>query len=315
MGRITTLIGRNDSLKGRADSVVEQNDPLKERGESLVGQNDSLLDRINGVIESGKVNLPICNPAIFPLHKALADDSTDVGEIEKLIMTDQTLAAEILRAANSPFYCGLSSVRTIRNAIVRLGLQQVQRLMIMALEHAKYRAQSEDLDVLLKNLWIHASTSALAAQWLAQRIRMPDIEDVCFLGGLLHDFGKLIILRAVDEIKKSENREFAVSPELLNEILTTTHCQIGYKLLQTWNLPDDYCCAARDHHLSEFSADNTVLAIVRLANESSRKLGLGLDPNPDLVLSATPEAGLLKISELTLAELEVMLEDHIASAA
>jgi HD-like signal output (HDOD) protein len=277
-------------------------------------QNDSLLDRINHMIESGKIYLPICNPAILRLHEALGEDSTQINEIEKLIVTDQTLAAEILRAANSPFYCGLSPVRTIRNAIVRLGLQQVQRLMVMALERARYKAQNRELDALLKNLWTHASTSALAAQWLAQRLHMTGIEESCFLGGLFHDIGKLLILRAMDEIKRSESREFTVSSALLNEILATTHCHMGYRLLQSWNLPDDYCCIARDHHADEIPADNVPLVIVRLANESSGKLGIGLNPNPELVLSATPEASLLKTSELTLAELEVMLENHISCA-
>jgi HD-like signal output (HDOD) protein len=277
--------------------------------------NGSLLERIYQLISSGKLRLPICNPAILQFHEAFTGDSEHIGKIERLIMTDQTLAAEILRAANSPFYCGLSPVRTIRNAIVRLGYQHVQHLMILASEHAKYQAYNVELNKLLKDLWLHASTTGLAAQWLAQRLHLKGIEEICFLGGLLHDIGKLVILRAIDEIKKSEVPALAVSRSLLNEILSTTHCAMGYELLQSWNLPEDYCCIARDHHAEELPLDNVPLAIVRLANESSRKLGIGLDPNPDLVLAATPEASMLKTSELLLAELEVMLEDHLSRAA
>jgi putative nucleotidyltransferase with HDIG domain len=275
-------------------------------------QSISLLDRINHLLDAGKLSLPVCNPAILQLSSTLAGDSQHINDIEKIIMTDQALVAELLRAANSPFYCGLSPVRTIRNAVVRLGLQQVQRLMVLASEQTQYRARDVELNQLLNKLWQHASTSGIAAQWLAKRLQMSGIEEVCFLGGLLHDIGKLIILRAIDEIKKVDGPELIVSADLLQEILSTTHCQLGYKLLQSWNLPEEYCAIARDHHADELPADNISLTVVRLANESCRKLGVGLESCPDLVLAATPEAGLLRISELLLAELEVMLEDHLS---
>lgn len=277
-------------------------------------QNGSLLDRVVQLIESGNLELPVYDPVALKLQQAIANKKEDILEIEQLIMSDQAITAEVLRAANSPFFCGLSPVRTIRNAIVRLGTQQMRRLVILVSERAKYRAHYPDLHAMLVELWRHASTTALAAQWLSKRLRSTGIEEICFIGGLLHDIGKLIILRAVDEIKKSEKDESPIPQDLLDDILSTAHCELGYRLLVGWNVPEVYCQITRDHHSEDLSED-LPLAIVRLANEGSRKLGLGLDPNPSLILSATPEASLLKTSEILLAELEAMIEDHLSTAA
>ena len=249
------------------------------------------------------------------MQQFVANKSEDIGEIESLILSDQVLAAEVLRAANSPFFCGLSPVRTIRNAIVRLGTQQMRRLVILVSERAKYTAADPELHKMLWELWRHASTTALAAQWLSKRLRSTGIEEICFIGGLMHDIGKLILLRGIDEIQKKEGEEINIPPNTLYEILVTTHCQLGYKLLREWNVPEIYCQIARDHHSEELPSDDLPLAIVRLANEGSRKLGLGLDPNPTLVLTETPEAGLLNVSETLMEELQTMLEDHLNIAA
>jgi HD-like signal output (HDOD) protein len=277
-------------------------------------QNGSLLDRIIQLIDSGNLKLPVYDPVALKLQEAIASKTEDILEIEQLIMSDQAAAAEVLRAANSPFFCGLSPVRTIRNAIVRLGTQQMRRLVILVSERAKYKAHHPDLQGMLIELWRHASTTALASQWLSKRLRSTGIEEICFIGGLLHDIGKLIILRAVDEIRESEGDVSPLKRDVLDSILQTAHCGLGYKLLMGWNVPPIYCQIARDHH-SEGLSEDLPLAIVRLANEGSRKLGLGLDPNPSIVLSEIPEASMLKVGEKLLSELESMIEEHLTIAA
>ena len=277
-------------------------------------ENCPLLDRVINLIDSGNLKLPVYDPIALKLQEAIANKNEDVLEIEQLILSDQAAAAEVLRAANSPFFCGLSPVRTIRNAIVRLGTQQMRRLVILVFERAKYQAHHPDLHALLKELWRHASTTALASQWLSKRLRSTGIEEICFIGGLLHDIGKLIILRAIDEITKSDRDESPIRRNTLDEMLQAAHCQLGYRLLASWNVPEIYCQIARDHHSEDLSGD-LPLAIVRLANEGSRKLGLGLDPNPSIILSETAEAGLLQADETLLTELLAMIEEHLNIAA
>jgi HD-like signal output (HDOD) protein len=266
------------------------------------------------MIESDKLTLPVFDRIALRMRELAADKNCGIVEVERLITSDQALSAEVLRAANSPFYCGLTAIRTIQNAVVRLGMNQVTRLVCLASQYSQYKARDPQLSAMLKELWCHSSTTAMASQWLAKRLRLEEIEEECFMGGLLHDIGQLLILRAIDEINNIEGR-LVVSTPLIREVLDAAHAELGHSLLHRWNIPKVYCQIALLHHNEEFDATDLILVIVRLANEASRKLGAGLDPDPSIVLTSTPEAHILRISDVLIAELEVMLEDHIIQAA
>jgi hypothetical protein len=81
--------------------------------------------------------------------------------------------------------------------------------------------------------------------------------------------------------------------------------------MQKWNMPETYCTVARDHHTDGWDQGNALLAIVRLVNLTCKKLGVHISPDPALVLFACPEAQVLGIREITLAELEIVIEDAI----
>jgi len=76
-----------------------------------------------------------------------------------------------------------------------------------------------------------------------------------------------------------------------------------------WNLPEKYCHVARDHHKEPFDSKDMLSALVRLADKACLKLGIGLTADPALVLAATAEADALHLSEVDLAQMEIMLED------
>jgi len=278
-----------------------------------VTENASLLDRIEELVDSGKLELPVFNKAAAKLQEWSTSDHVTTEDVEQLILSDQVLVVEVLRAANSPFFGGLSQIHTIRTAIVRLGLRQVAHLALMASHRTTYQAKDENLHSKLRLLWTHASATALAAGWLAERLGFgEDIESEAFVGGLLHDVGKLVVLRAIDEIKGKKDNLRDLSAPLIDEILETAHSKVGYRFLRQWDIPEVYCEVARDHHELEFDPTKIPLVCIRLANSAASKMGLSIHANPSLILSALPEAKCLNASDILLAELEITMEDSLA---
>jgi HD-like signal output (HDOD) protein len=99
------------------------------------------------------------------------------------------------------------------------------------------------------------------------------------------------------------------SRELITEIMLAMHTESGYELMQRWNLPEMYCVIVRDHHAEQKDTSNLLLSIVRLVNNTCRKIGLSNNPDPSLMLAATFEAQSMGIKEIMFAELEIMIED------
>jgi HD-like signal output (HDOD) protein len=94
-----------------------------------------------------------------------------------------------------------------------------------------------------------------------------------------------------------------------HDLLRISDTEQGYLLLKGWNIPETYCLVAGEHHAEEFDSNNDLLVIVRPVDQACNKMGIGLLEDPSIALAATPEANLLGLSEVVLAELEIKLED------
>ncbi|MCK9296013.1 MAG: HDOD domain-containing protein [Desulfobulbaceae bacterium] len=278
-------------------------------------KSQSLIEQINEFVLQENFQLPVFNDIAMRILKMARHEDFDIREMSNLIYQDQVLVAEVLKAANSPFFGGLSVISTVKDAIIRLGSRQVSDLVLIASERIQYRATDKKLNKLLGKLWKHSVACAIASQWLARRLNYHEKDNEAFIGGLLHDIGKLFLLRVIDTMQESKEVSFAISYELSYELINSFHAEQGYKLLSQWNLPQIYCEIARDHHRPEFDHENIPLLLVRLTNQACDKLGIGMKHDPSIVLFSTPEASALRLKELVLAELEVMLEDTMQIAA
>lgn len=274
----------------------------------------SLLDQALAFAETRQITLPVFSDVALKVQAASREERYDIGEVERAIESDPALVAEVLRAANSAFFGGLSEVSSIRAAVLRLGLKRVANLVFLASEKSRYAARHPDIAVLMHDLWHHASACALAAEWTARKVRFAQHGETVFIGALVHDIGKLFLLRVLDEMSREPEYVATVSGPLIREMLDNAHTDVGYRLLVSWHLPEVYQTIVRDHHVEAPDPANVPLQIVRLANHACNKVGIGLRPQPELVLGATREAATLGMSDIALAELEIILEDVMAQS-
>jgi len=268
----------------------------------------SLVDVINRFIESDAVKLPVFNSASTRIQEEMAKKEPEIKIIEKVITADQALATQVLKIANSSFYRGLAEVGTVRAAIMRLGMEEIARIVLLATSRQQFNSADKAIDLLMKKLWQHAVGCAYGAVWLARRYSYGVDQSQAFFGGLFHDVGKLLILVIIEQIKR-KNKNLKITEALLLEAMAKLHAREGAKLLAQWNMPEYFCVVARDHHATEIDEKNLLLLMVRMANLVCHKLGIGLEADATLVLPTSLEAGLLNLTEIDLAELEIALED------
>jgi HD-like signal output (HDOD) protein len=270
-----------------------------------------ISDRLTGDLHG----LPVFHSVAVKLQQMLVSRDFRIEEVIRLIGEDQSLASQVLKVGNSSFYTGLSKVATIKDAVIRLGVQEIANLVMMASQVELYRSGNPVLDKAMQSLWDHALSCATGARWLASKAGYSSLATEAFMGGLLHDIGKLAIIKALDEILQAGGTKANVSEILINEILDTMHEDVGHRLMLSWSLPETYCSIAVNHHKIEYDGNDILLVIVRLANLACRKTGKALRPDQSVTLVGASEAQFLGIKEITLAELEIIVEDAGIQAA
>jgi HD-like signal output (HDOD) protein len=275
----------------------------------MTGAEKPLVELIKEHLQGDLQGLPVFNSVAVKLQQMLASRDFQMNHIIEMISEDQSLASQVLKVANSSFYAGLSSIATIKDAIVRLGAQEVANMVMMASQYELYHSDNEYLNNAMQKLWIHSLACATGARWLAKKTGYTNLAAESFMGGLMHDIGQLALLKVMDDIHRNKEVTSPFSQTLVDEILERMHEQVGFQLLKSWSLPEEYCSLAANHHLSEFDGNDILLVLVRLADKACKKVGKSLHPDPTLSLIALPEVQFLTVKELTLAELEITVED------
>lgn len=274
----------------------------------------SVAELIDERFDTDSQQLPVFNRVALELQQLKSSETATMKQVTELIMRDQSLASRILQVANSSFYGGLKQIDTLSGAVLRLGVNKVASLAMVAAQLLAYRSRHPATAQRMTGLWRRAYVCASGSRWIAEKCGHKDEAESAFLSGLLHDIGELFLLKVLDTLEEGQDAPVPITDFLIDEILASMHNEIGYRLMLKWKLPGRYALIARDHHQETFDATDLPMAMARLLDMMCRKLGVGQTADPDMVLAATAEAQALGLKEIKLAELEVMIEDLVNEA-
>ena len=250
------------------------------------------------------IELPVFNPVALELLRLLGDPSTDIDTIVNTINEDQALSAQVLKMANSAAFSGLIRSETIKNSAVRLGTRQITNLAMAASQAALHTSNNPLVNDIMQDLWLHSHACALGCWALALKTGHKGLAAQAYMAGLLHDIGKLYILKAMERISQDMETGVVLERELILGVFTEMHVELGCRLMDHWNIPPVYRAIVADHHSEHVDSQDTLLAMVRLVNLNSRRLHLSLHPAVSLSEAVLPECNALRMDESVWANLE-----------
>ena len=225
------------------------------------------------------------------------EDRLNAKDVAELVQQDPAMATALLRIANSAMFGGLQKISDLSQAIARLGMKRVGSMLTTMMHKGQFEGNNESDRELLEILWGHSIATAIAARRLSE-VTGGDPEE-SYLAGLLHDTGKLLVLRAVDHLQSH------------GKSMDGPHAELGHLTLSNWQLPEPICDAVRYHHHMGEEMKDWLVARVQAADAIARKIGAHYLPEPNLDLEEIPAFDVLNMSEIELVALTVDLEDEI----
>ena len=225
-------------------------------------------------------SIPTLPTVIERMTRLLQNPKTSAEEVGKAITTDQALAAKVLKLVNSAFYGFPGRISTITHAIVLLGFSTVKNVVLTASIFDIFRNQGEETRGFnLEDFWLHSIACGAASAAIVKHTGGLEKEE-CFIAGLIHDIGKLIICHYLPEEFRSALQHSAENRQLFYEsekkLFDSTHAQVGGFIAERWKLPPNLQNPVKYHHQPSPAYDHyPMIAVVHCADILVRALDYG----------------------------------------
>ena len=206
-------------------------------------------------------------------------ESSSLHDLEKDILQDQALTANILKICNSPLYGYRNRVPSLKRAFVVMGLETLRKIILSASLITCYSSEAYGYSTRKGDLMKHSVSCALVAELIAREKKLTD-PDIAFVAGLLHDLGKVVLdqlcfdkFSLIMDRVSSHGSTFIEAEE---EVLGFDHARVGGMVAEEWDLPEVLKEAIAFHHHPEASHVNCKLvSAVHLADNISAMFGEG----------------------------------------
>ena len=218
-------------------------------------------------------------PAIYhKLNEAINSPNCTTGIISRIVSQDPILTMKVLKMVNSAFYGFPQEIEDIPQAILIIGLQQLNDLVLANTVITLFKNQKTEL-FSLEDFWKFSIASGLSSRILGD-LSSERFSERLFVGGLLHKIGRLIM--AISRPKLLiQAQELSIEKGILlheaeTEVFGFNNAEMNASLMEAWSIPSSITDIS-SHYLNpdESEGHKNEAQIVKIANSLTQSLCLG----------------------------------------
>lgn len=218
-------------------------------------------------------DLPAVPEVVSEVLALTENPDVDLPVLAEVIQKDPGLSAKVLRISNSPYYGMRQYVGTLKLALVILGVREVRNIVLGISIFDTLRSKETE-SLFAGGFWKHSFLVAALSKKLGEYLRLA-LHGEDFITGLLHDIGKLVLMRQFPGAYAKMHTEAGGGGETLCDAekknFGFTHADAAAVLATQWNFPKTLIDGLLLHHPKDTIAlreakDPRLAAVVRIAN-------------------------------------------------
>lgn len=196
------------------------------------------------------IRIPACPAVVTEVLKETRKDDPDFKVLARIISSDVGMSAMAVKLANSPMFGSAARVKSVQQAISRLGTRNILNIIVAAALRSSIDGLPADF---LEHFWDMAAARALCAGLLARKhVGIPP-EDA-YTYGLFQNAAVPVLMQhfpGYAELYASAGEHGDPLVALEREHVHSDHAVVGWLLARNWGLPAKIASAIQHHHNPE----------------------------------------------------------------
>jgi putative nucleotidyltransferase with HDIG domain len=232
-----------------------------------------MRDRVRQI--DGLPSFPATHAEIMKLARSQEASSEDLAD---RIQLDPAFLAQVLKLSNSTYYGFTKKITSLKLAVTMIGMEEIANLVMTAQVFQRLGRYDGGAGLDLPAFWRHSVGTGFVARAVAKKLQVE--VETSFLGGLLHDLGKVVLDRYFADyyaavFQQIQTRQIPIL-QAEREVLGVGHSEIGAQLAAEWKFADNYASCIENHH-DPMAARRyaRLVRVVHIADALCRKIGFG----------------------------------------
>lgn len=221
--------------------------------------------------------MPSLSTTVTKVLEVCNSPTASPNDLNRVISLDPVLTGQLLTLINSAYYGLANRIASLTRAIIMLGVNTVKNMVLVTsvlggIPTTVARRSAID------QFWAHCLGVGVTARAIAQLRAVPAVDqEEFFVGGLLHDLGKLPIMACFPNDYEQAVGQAARDQVPLSKVeierLGFDHCTVGRLIVAKWRLSAGIADAVVRHFGPEApeAESSLLLDAIRLANQAAHR--------------------------------------------